>query len=293
MKIPIRWLKEYVQVEDTAEILAEKLTLSGTAIEAIDGSGEQAVLYAEITTNRSDCLSIVGIAKEVAAIYHSKVQLPESTPLKDSSNKLPLTVEITDLIACPGYSAICFEKVTIDDAPQWMTEKLSFMGQPSINNVVDITNFCLFESGQPLHAFDYDKIKGNKIIVRKAKKGETILGINNVLYELDPEILVIADAEKPIAIAGVMGGKETEIRETTTNLLLESARFHPALIRNAAKKLKLATDSSYRFERGIDPNQVLRSSKRAGALIQEVCKANVASSLVIAGSLEDTVKRDR
>ncbi|MCA9396187.1 MAG: phenylalanine--tRNA ligase subunit beta [Candidatus Omnitrophica bacterium] len=283
MKIPLLWLREYTDFSDDAQTLADKLTMTGTAIEAVEGNGDLAVLHAELTTNRPDCLSLLGIAKEVAAICGGPVKFPEISSENKPEKSLPIEIEIKDSKGCPAYTAICFADAKIQKTPGWMTEKLALIGQSSVNNVVDITNYCLFENGQPLHAFDYDKIKGKKIIVRKAVKGESIVGINNIKYELDPEILVIADAERPIAIAGVMGGKDTEITESTKNILLESAAFNASTVRSVARKLKITTDSSHRFERYVDPNLIIRTSRRAGRMILELASAVTASELIVKG----------
>lgn len=283
MKIPLIWLKEYTDFPDDAQTLADKLTMTGTAIEAVEGNGGQAVLHAELTTNRPDCLSLLGIAKEVSAIYGKPLRRPEIAAIQEPKKNLPIEIEISDSKDCPAYTAIIFADTKIQKTPDWMAEKLALMGQSSVNNVVDITNYCLFENGQPLHAFDYDKIKGKKIVVRKAVKGESIVGINNIKYDLDPEILVIADAERPIAIAGVMGGKETEITESTKNILLESAAFNATSVRNTARKLKITTDSSHRFERYVDPNLIVSTSRRAGSMILELASAVTASELIVKG----------
>jgi len=286
MKVPLSWLKEYIEVKAKAEKIAEILTMSGTAIEGIERSGGTEVLSAEITTNRPDCLSLLGIARELSVLTGKKIKLPSAKTTKVKAKKqLPLIVRILDKQGCPGYTGRVFDNVQVGPSPAWLLERLKAMGSRPVNNVVDITNYVLFEMGQPLHAFDYDKLRGGQIVVRRAKKGEKIIGIDNIEYKLDERILVIADAERPAAIAGVMGGKDTEITASTKRIVLESARFDPILVRRAVRHLKLASDSSYRFERGVDPGKVERASERASDLIQKWARARAASTLKLAGSV--------
>ncbi len=287
MRIPIAWLKEYIDIDGTAQEISDALTMSGTAIEGIETLGQDQILIAEITTNRPDCLSLLGIALELSAVRGKAIKIPQiKEPLITTANTLPLSIEVLDKKACPGYTARVFDEVKINSAPPQMIRQLESMALRPVNNIVDITNYCLFEIGQPLHAFDYDKVVGQKIIVRYAKKGEKILALNDIVYELDPSILIIADTLKPIAIAGVIGGKETGITSSTQRIILESARFDAILIRQTARKLKISTDSSYRFERSIDPNKAIQCSNRAAELIQKHAQALVASKLFTVGSLK-------
>ncbi len=290
MKLPVKWLKDYVDVALKAEKLAELYTMTGTMIEGVEHVEGSDVLHAEITTNRPDCLSVLGLASELAALTQKKVKKPRipRIPFR-ASNKLALTIKIQDARACLGYTARVLDGVRVGPAPAAIAKPLEWMGQKGVNNAVDITNFVMFESGQPLHAFDYDKIEGSQIIVRRAKRGEKMVGINNVEYALDERILVIADAKKPIAIAGVMGGKATEITPETQRIVLESARFDPILVRRTSRFLKLGTDSSYRFERPIEPGWVTWASDRAAALLIEHAKAFSASALLTEGSLKPKI----
>lgn len=290
MKLPLKWLRDYVDVALKAEKLAELFTQTGTMIEGVDHREGSDVLHAEITTNRPDCLSMLGLAAELAALTGKKVKKPRIPRIFfKASSRLALSVKIQDLRACGAYTARILDGVKVGASPAAVLKPLEWMGQKSVNNVVDITNFVMFESGQPLHAFDYDKIEGNEIVVRRAKRGEKMTGINNVEYALDERILVVADAKKPIAIAGVMGGKATEITPNTQRVVLESARFDPVLVRRAARFLKIATDSSYRFERAIEPGWVTWASDRATALLIEHAKAFTASTLQVHGSLKPKV----
>jgi len=285
MKVPLNWLKEYVDLPPKSKDLAELLTMSGTAVEGISRKGNSEVFEIEVTTNRPDCLSLRGIAREVSALTGKKIKKPPLRELKVSSkDRLPLRIDIEDKKGCPRYLGRVFTNASVSASPSWLSRHLESMGQKTINNVADITNFCLFELGQPLHAFDYDKLKGQRIIVRRARKGEKIIGINGTEYSLDERILVIADAERPVAIAGIMGGQNSEVGPSTKRVLLESAQFDPVLIRRAIRMLKLSSESSYRFERSVDPTKVEEASNRAGGLFSKIVGAKAASPLIEAGS---------
>ena len=284
MKVPVKWLREYVELPPRTQDLAALLTHSGTKVEGIDSSGGSDVLRLEITTNRPDCLSLLGVAAEIAAVTHRRIVSPKIPRVKLSDrHRLPLRIEVRDKKGCRKYYGRAFDDVTVGSSPAWLARDLGWMGQKSINAVVDITNFCLYETGQPLHAFDYAKVKGAHIVVRRAAKGEKITAIDGNEYALDERILVIADAERPIAIAGIMGGKDTEVTSATRRVILESAEFDPVLIRRASRLLKLASESSYRFERSVDPRRVREASERASNLFVKLSSAVPASRLIEAG----------
>ncbi len=266
MKLPISWLKEYIAVSLPAERLADALTMSGTKVERITNKNGETVLEIEITTNRPDCLSILGLARETSVLTGKKIKWPEFSKSRPAGGKKP-AIRVLDKKGCPLYTARLIENVSIAPSPQKIQKFLELAGARAINNAVDATNFVLFETGQPLHAFDYDKIKGGAIIVRRARAGEKFLGIDGSEYTLDDKILVIADAERPIAIAGVIGGRFTEVTPHTKNILLESAYFDPHAVRRASRFVKVSTDSSYRFERGVDRGNVTAASARARDLI--------------------------
>lgn len=265
MKISYQWLKDYVPVDVRAEEFAHKLTMAGLEVENIETVNGDSVFEIEVTPNRPDCLNMIGIAREVSAIFNQPKKFPASNALSFPSSECDITIE--DKEGCFRYMGTIIRNVTIKKAGNVMIERLAAIGMRPINNIVDVTNFCLMENGQPLHAFDYDKLIGGKILVRRAKKGEKIVTLDDVERELDPSILVIADAERPVAIAGVMGGKATEVTDATKNILLESAYFDPILIRRASRKLGLSSDSSYRFERGVDFEGVKNGAYRAMDLI--------------------------
>ncbi len=283
MKLPILWLKDYIQLSQSPEKLAESLTLSGNKVEALAKKDGEDVIEIEVTTNRPDTLSILGLAREVSAITGKSVTAPKISkePTSGLTDKKSVSITIQDSKACPLYTARLIRNVLIQTSPVDIQKKLSLVDLRPINSAVDVTNFVLFEMGQPLHAFDFDKIVGGKIIVRFAKLGEKFLALDGVEYTLDEKTLVIADAEKPIAMAGVIGGKLTEVTSLTKNILLESALFDPALVRRASKRTKISTDSSYRFERGVDREAVSRASRRAMDLILKLAGGTETSGLLV------------
>lgn len=250
--------------------LVEALDLKDTLIEV------------DLTPNRPDCASVIGTAREVGSFVGTKLKHPVSDDLPVlTGTDLPFAVEVKDSAACPRYSARMIKGVKIAPSPWWLQRLLMAVGLRPINNVVDITNFVMLEYGQPLHAFDFAKLAGGRIIVRKAVKGEKTETLDGVERELDEEMLLICDGERPIAVAGVMGGGNSEVDETTTDILLESACFNPVSIRRTSKRLNLATDSSYRFERGVDPQGTVRALERAVQLVVEL-----AGGEVVAGGVD-------
>lgn len=265
MKISLNWLKKYIISGLSTETLAHKLTLSGQEVEKIQKIGDDTLMEIEITPNRPDCLNLIGIAREISAITQKPLLKPKTKTIKFPSKKFPISID--DKLACDCYLGVLIEEVSVKSTPGYVKSALSSLGMKSINNIVDITNYCLLEGGQPFHAFDADKILGSQIIVRRAKKGEKIITLDNVERELDASVLVIADEKRPIAIAGIMGGKETEVTSSTKNILLESAHFNQVLIRQTSRKLGLSTDSSYRFERGVDVDQIDQTTARVLSLI--------------------------
>ena len=226
------------------------------------------ILEVEITTNRPDCLSHRGLARELAAYFRKELKPLSSGMLDSNKTSLPITVE--DPAACPFYGARLIEGVTVGESPAWLKTKLEAIGLRPINSVADITNYVLHDIGQPLHAFDADKLKGSKIIVRRSKAGEKLLALDHKTYDLPEGLLVIADAERPVALAGVMGGEETAVTTATKRVLLEGAYFAPAEARKSSQKTRLRSDSSYRFERGADPGETRAAADRAAALILQL-----------------------
>ncbi len=274
MKLSLNWLRDYVTIGVSPEKLAHKLTMAGLEVEKITAVDGEVVFELEITPNRPDCLNMLGLAREVSAILNVSRKIPKIKSLKSF---LPACgIKILDKKGCLRYSGTLIRNVQVGETPAWIKKRITALGMRSINNVVDITNFCLMETGQPLHAFDYDKLEGGKIFVRRAREGEAVTAIDGVEYGLDPAILVIADARRPVAIAGVMGGKDTEVMATTKNILLESAYFDPVLIRRASRALGVSSESSYRFERGVDYEAVKSGADRAIGLILDSSGGNLA-----------------
>ena len=271
MRISYNWLKEHVDIRLAPEKLAELLTMSGLVVESLQPLGPDHIFEIEVTSNRPDWLSVIGIAREVAAICGSRIKALAAAPVKGQDTKSGARIIVDDKKLCPRYTARVIRNVKIGESPQWLKTKVEAMGLRPVNNAVDITNFCLFETGEPMHAFDLDKVSDNAVIVRRAKKGEKIVTIDGVERTLDDPILVIADREKPVAIAGVMGGANTEVTASTKNILLEAAYFDPVSVRKTSRKLGVSTESSYRFERKVDLDSIASSSDRATALITELC----------------------
>ncbi len=271
MKISYNWLKCYVDIKMDAQRLAEILTMAGLSVDSVAALADDYIFEIEVTSNRPDCLSVTGIAREVAALTGKRLKIPLQTtdhrPRTTGCRAVKISVE--DKKLCPRYTGRVIENVRVAESPKWLKNKIAAMGMRTVNNVVDITNFCLFELGEPMHAFDLDKISGQTVIVRKARKGEKIITIDGIERKLDETMLVIADKDKPIAVAGVMGALATEVTASTKNILLEAAVFDPVSIRRTARILGISTESSYRFERKVDPEAVLRASDRASGLIAQ------------------------
>src|SRR5437660_7813510 len=246
------------------------------------------ILDVEITPNRGDLLSHFGLAREIAALTNKTVGQPHRLPNNAKAGGAPALqrqgVSISALRECPFYSARKIENLKVAPSPAWLRAKIESVGIRSINNIVDISNFVMLELGQPTHAFDADKLKGG-INVRLARDGEMFLALDGRNYSLTPENLVIADEERAVGIAGVMGGEETGVTETTKNILLEAAYFLPASVRRTARNLNLPSDASYRFERGVDPGMVLRASQGATELIREIADGRPAKEVGAAGKV--------
>lgn len=236
------------------------------------------VLDLSITPNRPDCLGVIGIAREVAALLKKRISKPIISINESDKLKIEefIKVEILNPESCPRYTARYIEGVKVGPSPRWLIQKLEAVGVRTINNIVDITNYVMMETGQPLHAFDYDLLSGGKIIVKHAREGEKFVTLDEKEHILSSERLLICDSEKPVALAGVMGGLNSEISDGTTRVLLESAYFNPTNIRRTAKSLEISSESSRRFERGVDPEGVVYALNRAAQLIQEIAGGEVA-----------------
>ena len=273
--------KELALSEDAAGLMELSTDIPvGTPLSTALGL-DDTVFELEITPNRPDCLSLIGVAREIRAETGNPLKLPQVDFNEDETDVravTSVTIEAPDL--CPRYAARVIRGVKIGQSPAWLQQRLESVGIGVINNIVDITNFVLMEYGQPLHAFDYHKLSENRIVVRRAIAGEKLTTLDEIERELTADMLVIADAEKPVALAGVMGGYDSEITEATCDVLLESAYFNPSSIRATAKALGMSTEASYRFERGADPGIVLDALDRAAELITELAGGTICKGIV-------------
>ncbi|MBL8208303.1 MAG: phenylalanine--tRNA ligase subunit beta [Blastocatellia bacterium] len=281
MKISYLWLKELVDIDLSPRDLATRLTMIGHAVDGVEEHGEDFVLEIDLTSNRPDCLSHFGIAREVATVLNQPLRQPEikfnesATPISDVTS---VVVEAPTL--CPRYTARVIRGVKVGPSPDWLVKRLEALGQRSVNNVADITNYVMLEWGQPLHAFDLDQLSEQRIIVRRAHNQEKITLLDGEERELTSEMLVIADAANPVAMGGIKGGLDSGISATTTNVLLEAAYFNPPSIRQTSKALGVSTEASYRFERGADYETAALASNRATALIAELCGGEVLAGMI-------------
>jgi len=268
MNISYNWLKDLVEVDLSPQELATKLTNVGLAVEGIHEAGDDFVFDIDLTSNRSDCLSHLGVSREIAAIQNSKFKIQNL----ESEDQRPTTkdqnlITIQDSDLCNRFTARVIRNVKIGESPEWLVKRLEAVGERSINNIADITNYVMHEFGNPMHSFDYNKLSENRIVVRRARNGETIKTLDEAERKLDETMLAICDAEKPVAVAGVMGGFDSSITGETTDVLLEVAYFERENIRRTSRKLKLSTEASHHFERGVDIENLIRASNRATELI--------------------------
>ncbi len=281
MNISLDWLADYVETDLSAEEIGEILSNLGFPIESTETVGDDTMLDVEITSNRGDCLGHIGIAREIAAAIGKPLTLPAfDLTESDEPAETLVNVEIHEPALCNRYTARVIKNVKIGPSPDWMVKRLETIGLRSVNNVVDITNYVMMETGQPSHAFDYDKVGGQKIIVRKAVGGERLVSIDETKCDLNDSMLVIADETKPTAMAGVMGGLDSEVADATTHVLLEVAHFEPVTVRTAARKLNLQSDASFRFERHVDTENIEWVSNRIAQLMVELCGGTVAKGIV-------------
>jgi len=290
MIISYRWLSDYVRLEAAADgtppidELVHRLLMSGLNHEATWGVGSDTAIEIEVTSNRPDCLGHIGVARETALLFARPLHLPDPRPAEGPA-AVGVAVAIETPEICPFYSARVIRGVRVGPSPAWLVDRLATVGVESVNNVVDVTNFVMLECGQPLHAFDLAKIRGSTISIRRAQNGERFQAINHREYLLNDSMGVIADASGPVALAGVMGGAESEIGPETVDVLLESAQFAPLVVRAAARGLALPSASSYRFERGPDPAAVEWASRRAAALILDMAGGVLEQGAATAGAL--------
>jgi len=280
MLISLNWLTDYIEVSLPVGELADLLTRIGLYVDAIHETDADVVLDLEVTSSRPDCLGYLGVARELAAATGQPLRLPDIGHLPAKGDVLDLTsvrVDAPDL--CPRYTARVVRKVKVAPSPDWIVQRIESAGLRPVNNVVDVTNFVLMEYGQPLHAFDYDKLAEHRIVVRRAADGEVLTAIDGTTCRLDASMLVIADAKRPVAVAGVMGGRDTEVGSDTVNVLIESAQFDPLSTRQTSRKLALMSESNYRFERGVDPVRLEEASRRACQLICRTAGGQLAAGV--------------
>jgi phenylalanyl-tRNA synthetase beta chain len=301
MKILLSWLREFVDVPSTPEQIAATMSVRGFAVEGIEPVGDgDAVIDFEVTANRPDCLSVAGLAREIATAYQLQVRRPavgaSSLTLASlkSVDQADVEIVIENSELCPRYAGAVAD-VQVGPSPDWMQARLRAAGVRPISNIVDITNYVLVELGQPMHAFDHARLGGSQIRVRTARPGETLRTLDGQMRNLSAEMLVIADAERAVAIAGVMGGADSEVAADTRTIVLESAYFNPLSVRRTSKALGLKTEASIRFERGADPRLPVTAMERACALLEQT-RAGAARGTVVdryPSRIEPTVLRLR
>lgn len=287
MNISYNWLKDLIDIDLSAEETAAALTRVGVTVEGVHAHGDDFVLDIDLTSNRPDCLSHLGVARELGVVTGKKLTT-ETRRRGENETDIPTdaipfpsvlapeVVKIEDADVCHRFTARIIKNVRIGPSPKWLIERLEAIGERSINNVADITNYVMHELGQPMHSFDLDKLAEKRIVVRKAKPGETITTLDEVERTLNETMLAICDVEKPVAVAGIMGGLDSSITDSTTNVLLEVAFFKRESIRATSRKLGLATEASYRFERGVDIENLVRASNRSTELIVELAAGEAA-----------------
>ncbi|MGH9377477.1 MAG: phenylalanine--tRNA ligase subunit beta [Terriglobia bacterium] len=284
MKVSLNWLKDFVDVPPDLREVKRVLTGVGLGVESVSPAGPEDddwVLDLEVTTNRPDCLSHYGVARELATAYRIPLKKLEVT-LKEASSPATdeISIEIRNPELCARYCGRVIRNVEVKPSPAWLVDRLAAVGARSINNVADVTNYVLMELGHPLHAFDLAQVRQRKIVVRRARAGEALTTLDEIKRSLTMENLVIADAERPVALAGVMGGEDSGITGATKSVLLESAWFDPLSIRRTAKAQGLRTEASHRFERGADIEMAPLALDRAAALIKELAGGEILRGMI-------------
>jgi len=299
MKISYNWLQSFFKKKLPApEKVADLLTMHSFETELVKKVGSDYLLDVDVLPNRAhDCLSHLGIAREIAAITNSKLQIPNYKKNQKSKikNQNLVKAEIKDKKLCPRYTVRAVVNVRVGSSPKWLQERLEVCGLRPISNIVDIANYVMLEIGQPLHAFDADKLKSKgetkTIIIRRAKKGERITTLDNEKYSLDENILVIADGKNPVCVAGIKGGQDSGIDRQTNQIILEAANFSPQIIRQGSRQLNLETDASWRFEQGLDPNLTEEAVDMAACLIQEIAGGEILDGIVDVYPIETKPKK--
>ena len=285
MKISVQWLLDFIKLSPPYERVAERLTMAGLEVEHVEQieKPRDLVLTVEVTTNRPDWLSHLGVAREIAAVENLPFKMPEVYQAKDRKAASGWRLQLKEAEGCPYYTGVLIEGISNHETPDFIKRRLQACGQRSIDLMVDITNYVLLETGQPLHVFDADQLQGKEIKIRRARDGEKMIAIDGTELSLNAKDLVIGDHDRAVALAGVMGGKETEVNAKTRNVFLESAFFHPQWVRQSSRRLGLPSESSYRFERRVDPEGVDLGRERALWLIQKYAKPQTISMVIKAG----------
>lgn len=281
MQLSHQWLSQYVESPPEVDDLARRLTEIGHAVDQVEQVAEDSILDIDITTNRPDCMNHLGMAREVAVAF-GRTWRPPEVDLREASEEAAdfARIEIEEPELCRRYVGRVIRGVKVGASPPWLVSRLESIGLRSVNNVVDVTNFVLWEYGQPLHAFDLNRLGEATIRVRRARAGETLVTLDGESRELGQEMLVIADAHEPVALAGVMGGLDSEVTSETRDVLLESAFFDPTTVRTTASSLGMHTDASHRYERGADPEVCAVAAARAAALIAELAGGEVLQGAI-------------
>lgn len=293
MIVSRRWLADYVPLPESTAELTRRLTLAGLNLEEFHDvtewlSQRDVAIDLEVTSNRPDCLGHIGVAREISVLFQQPLSIPAAAVPESSepaSSAIAVSIDCPEL--CPEYHARVIRGVKIGPSPAWIQDRLKAVGINCVNNVVDITNFVMLECGQPLHAFDYDRLQGRRIVVRRAAVSEKIRAIDQKDYLLTDQMCVIADAQRPVAVAGVMGGLDTEISDSTVNVLIEAAAFSSMSVRATARQLRLHSPSSYRFERKVDRSRLDWASRRCCELILQTAGGTLLQGAVVAGQSDD------
>jgi len=285
MIVSWNWLARYVRLDMSESVLSERLALTGLNHESTEEVGGDLAIDLEVTSNRPDCLGHIGVAREVSVLFDTPLILPDPRPATSGPAVESMTsIAVEDRDLCPQFTARVISGATVKESPWWMRKRLETIGVRPISNVVDVTNYVMFESGQPLHAYDLDTLAGQRIVVRRARPGEKLVAINGKTYELTPEMLAIADADRPVGLAGVMGGLDTEIGASTKRILIEAARFDAMNVRKTGRALGLTSAASYRFERPIDPERTEWASRRCAELILETAGGTLHPGVIDVGA---------
>src|SRR4030042_4916008 len=279
MLIPIRWLKEYVDIRLPLKELMWKMTEAGLTCESTQKAGDDTILDVEVTANRPDWMSIIGVAREVAAIQGIKIKEPRLKTLPAQSAKFPIDL-VPDYKLFERWTGIVIKGVKIKPSPKWLQDRITSMGHTPINNVIDITNYVMYELGIPMHAFDYDEIYGQIMTVQLSKGGEKFNSVDNLPYTLPKDAMIINDAERLIDLAGIKGGLNSGIKETTKNIFLHVTINNPVLVRRTSIALGLRSDASAVYERGPDKGETVRSLTRAVDLILDLAGGEIASKII-------------